>query len=229
MGDRTMDRISDANPVPSSIPGPPIEEVWRRLDTGEQEASAHGDRRTLSARFPSVGAVVATVSAAMTVGIAVAAIVLLHHRSSPPRQLPSATLVVPGGCGATKLYRGRPPNWTAPAFANSRPGRLPWPHAVSRGGNVVAIVFGNPLRAGDPSNPDNKILWIMRLPRRGLPLAIEATPLHATAPRIRSSWPADSSPGEIYPSDVNVPAAGCWQLTLRWAGHTDRIDLHYMS
>ncbi len=41
--------------------------------------------------------------------------------------------------------------------------------------------------------------------------------------------PPDSSPGEIYPSYVNVPTAGCWHLTLHWAGHTDWIDLHYNS
>ena len=144
-------------------------------------------------------------------------------------QLASPTLVVPGGCGATKLYRGRPPGWTAPAFSDSSPGSPPWPHAVSKRGDVAAIVFGNPLRAGHPKDHTNKILWIVRLPRLGLPLRIEATPLHATAQLIRYSWPADSSPGEIYPSYVNVPTAGCWQLTLRWAGHTDSIDLHYKA
>ena len=146
---------------------------------------------------------------------------------STVRQVASATSIVPGGCGATKLYRGRLPAWTAPAFADSSPGPPPWPHALSKRGNVAAIVFGNPLRAGDPTGRMNKILWIMRLPRLGSPLRIEASPLHATALPIRHAWPPDSSPGEIYPSYVNVPTAGCWHLTLRWAGHTDWIDLHY--
>lgn len=141
----------------------------------------------------------------------------------------SRTLVVSGGCGATKLYRGRPLGWTKSAFADSSPGPPPWPHALSERGNVVAIVFGNPLRAGEPADHTNKILWIMRLPRLGSPLTIEATPWHAATPLIRRSWPADSSPGEIYPSYVNVPTAGCWHLTLRWAGHTDGIDLHYKA
>jgi hypothetical protein len=143
------------------------------------------------------------------------------------RQVASPTSVISGGCGVTKLYRGRTPRWTAPAFADSSPGPPPWPHALSQHGTVVAIVFGNPLRAGNPTNHTNKILWIMHLPRRGSPLTIEATPLHATAPLVRHSWPPDSSPGEIYPSYLNVPAAGCWRVRLRWAGHTDWIDLHY--
>jgi hypothetical protein len=135
--------------------------------------------------------------------------------------------MVAGGCGATKLDRGPVPAWTAPAFSDSGPNSPPWPHALSGRGNVVAIVFGYPLRAGDPADRTNKILWIMRLPRHGSPLTVEARPLHANAPLITHHWPADSSPGEIYPSYVNVPTAGCWRLTVRWAQHTDWIDLRY--
>jgi len=69
----------------------------------------------------------------------------------------------------------------------------------------------------------------MRRPRHGSPLTVEARPLHATTPLVRFSVPADSSPGEIYPSYVNVPTAGCWRLTLRWADHTDRIELPYQA
>jgi hypothetical protein len=38
-------------------------------------------------------------------------------------------------------------------------------------------------------------------------------------------FPDDASPGEIYPSIVDLPAAGCWRLTLRWSGHAASIDL----
>jgi hypothetical protein len=137
--------------------------------------------------------------------------------------------LVAGGCGATKLYRGRLPAWTAPAFSDSSAGPPPWPYALSERRTVVAIVFGYPLRAGAPTSPANKVLWIMSLPRQGSPLTIEASPLHANAPLIRVAWPADSSPGEIYPSYVNVPRAGCWRLTLHWARHTDSIDLRYRA
>jgi hypothetical protein len=136
---------------------------------------------------------------------------------------------VAGGCGMTQLFHGRLPAWTAPAFANSSPGPTPWPTAISQRGTVVAVVFGYPLRAGKPTTRLNKVLWIMKLPRRGSPLTIEARPVNASKPVIRSMFPADSSPGEIYPSYVNVPRAGCWQLTLHWAGHKDSIDLHYRA
>lgn len=141
----------------------------------------------------------------------------------------ASTNLIAGGCGATQLYHGQPPAWTAPAFSDSSPGPPPWPYALSERATVVAIVFGYPLRAGEPTNPGNKVLWIMRLPRNGSPLSIEARPEHAEAPAIRVAWPADSGPGEIYPSYVNVPKPGCWRLTLRWAGHADSIDLRYRA
>lgn len=146
-----------------------------------------------------------------------------------PRQIHHAAhaALVAGGCGATRLLRGAPPAWTASAFADSSPGPPPWPFALSARGTVVAIVFGYPLRAGHPTDRANKVLWIVRLPRHGSPLRIESRPLHARAPLLTRSWPADSSPGEIYPSYADVPSAGCWRLSLRWDGHADSIDLRY--
>ena len=139
------------------------------------------------------------------------------------RQVPH----VAGGCGTTQLFRGRLPRWTAPAFGGSSPGPTPWPAAISDRGTVAAVVFGYPLRAGDPTGRMNKVLWIVKLPRLGSPLRIEARPVGDSRPLIRSTFPADSSPGEIYPSYVDVPKGGCWRLTLRWAGHQDSIDLNY--
>jgi hypothetical protein len=45
---------------------------------------------------------------------------------------------------------------------------------------------------------------------------------------VRSSWSAGSSPGNIYPSDIEVPAPGCWRFTLAWHRHTDTVDLWYV-
>lgn len=67
----------------------------------------------------------------------------------------------------------------------------------------------------------------MRLPRNGSRLVIRATPEHALSPAITVTQPADSGPGEIYPSLVNVPRPGCWRLQVRWAGHSDSVNLRY--
>jgi hypothetical protein len=94
---------------------------------------------------------------------------------------------------------------------------------------VAAILFSYPLRAGNPTGRRNKILWIVKQPRNGSPLRIVAHPLGSARPVVRLAFPANSSPGEIYPSYVDVPSAGCWRLTLRWAGHVDRIALRYLA
>lgn len=163
------------------------------------------------------------------IGVVAVALCLLAACDSVKSNSANHRHVAPvvGGCGTTQLFRGALPMWTASAFSDSGPGSTPWPDAISKHGNVAAIVFGYPLRAGNPTGRTNKVLWIMKLPRLGSPLRIEARPVDAVKPLIRSTFPANSSPGEIYPSSVNVPKAGCWRLTLRWAGHEDSIDLHY--
>ncbi len=152
-----------------------------------------------------------------------------HQAASAPHE-PASTRqpVASARCGSTPVKRGAVPRWTAPAWSTSSPGFASHlRYAVSAGGNVVAVLFAYPLRAGRPENPANKILWIVRQPRRGQPLHIRAQPMGFSAPGVTTSWPANSSPGEIYPSIDNVPRPGCWRFALRWAGHTDTVALRY--
>ena len=130
-----------------------------------------------------------------------------------------------GSCGVTPIRSDeRLPAWTAAARPPSQV-----PFVVSTRRSVVAILFGYPLRSGAPLGHTNKILWIMREPRNGQPLDLVARPLHRKSPSVRVALPADSSPGEIYPSIVNVPSPGCWHLTLIWNRNRDAIDLRYGS
>jgi hypothetical protein len=94
---------------------------------------------------------------------------------------------------------------------------------------AAGFLFGNPLRAGKPTNPANKILWVVASPRDGSPLRVTGHPLGATAPVVSATFPANSAPGEIYPSIINVPAPGCWHFNLSWNGHSDAVDLRYVS
>jgi hypothetical protein len=94
-------------------------------------------------------------------------------------------------------------------------------------GDVAAYLFGYPLRAGHPQDRANKILWVVRLPRDGSDLTISGHPLGAPAPRVTQHEPPDSSPGEIYPSIVDVPVPGCWRFALDWHGHEDTVELPY--
>jgi hypothetical protein len=131
---------------------------------------------------------------------------------------------VAGGCSATRLLLGASPAWTRSA----RPPSIRY--ALSDAGQAAAYLFGYPLRAGSPRNPDDKILWVMRRRRDGQPLRLTGRLLKPASPRmVSSTWPADSGPGEIYPSIVNVPVPGCWRFTLKWNGHRDSVDLRYVA
>jgi hypothetical protein len=99
------------------------------------------------------------------------------------------------------------------------------PYALASGGEAAAFFFADPLRAGHPTNPSNKVLWVVRLPREGKPLIITARRAGGSAQVVRIRREADSGPGEIYPSYVDLPKPGCWALTLAWGVHRASIDV----
>jgi uncharacterized protein YceK len=131
----------------------------------------------------------------------------------------------PAPCRPAPLHHGPPPAWTAAAWSDSSPG-FTLPYALSSGDTAGAFFFANPVRAGRPANPSNKVLWIVRFPRNGNPLRITARFGADPALVVRASWPADSQPGEIYPSSLDLPRPGCWALTLAWGQHRTSIDVH---
>jgi hypothetical protein len=139
--------------------------------------------------------------------------------SGPPR--PASRQTPSRGCGATVIAKGDPPSWTASA----RPPRTRY--VISAQGNAAGFLFADPLRAGTDPNLPTKILWVVRQPRDDHALTVTAHPLNTDTPLVTATFAADSSPGEIYPSGVSVPTAGCWHFTLRWNGNTATIDLPY--
>jgi hypothetical protein len=121
----------------------------------------------------------------------------------------------------TPLATGPLPDWAATAKAPDLP------HALGGKGQIVGVVWVTP-RSPQDSNASTKVLWISRVPRDGAPLRITATPLGLAAPLVRVEEPASSGPGEIYPSIVEVPFAGCWHVELAWGPNTDSVDLTYL-
>jgi hypothetical protein len=113
------------------------------------------------------------------------------------------------------------PGWTESAGA---PGG---PAVPSHQGNLVGIVFGYPLLAPPVAQGrQNKVLWIVREPRNGSDLVLTLRPVAGGAPVTVRETP-NSSPGEIYPSIVDVPAPGCWQVVAEWDGHRATLELSY--
>jgi hypothetical protein len=128
-----------------------------------------------------------------------------------------------GGCADTPLWTGTYPHWTASA---GLPGQTPY--VMSHEANMVGVLFGGSLRAGENvTNPSNKILWIVREPRGGASLELTLRRLDGTGEPVTVVRPADSSPGEIYPSLVDVPEPGCWRVDAVWDGHRASLELDY--
>jgi hypothetical protein len=128
------------------------------------------------------------------------------------------------GCGMTRILQGTGPRWAQSAQPP------PIHYAVAEHGNAVGYLFGYPLViAAHQKQENDKILWVVRLPRNGQPLHITGHRLNAPRPGLAMTFPDNSGPGEIYPSSVAAPLPGCWQFTLTWDGHTDAIDLPFAN
>jgi hypothetical protein len=148
-----------------------------------------------------------------------AAVNVLPNDGNSPRPVPPAT-----GAHGPCLTLNRP---AVPSWAKSANPPSGVPHALTADGNVLYFVFSDPMIAGHPTDRQNKILWIVRQPRDGQPLKITGTLPGTNVAPVHYSFPADSAPGEIYPSVVDVPAPGCWHFDLAWNGHRSSVDLGY--
>jgi hypothetical protein len=131
--------------------------------------------------------------------------------------------VVSGGCGSTSVLMGGIPAWLDEAGAHNNP--IGSPYAISNPEVAAGFLFGYPLRSGHPENPTNKILWVVRFTNNDY-LAITAHPAGAASPSIRAQA-SPASPGQIYPSIVDVPSPGCWHVDLAWSGHHASVELQY--
>jgi hypothetical protein len=121
------------------------------------------------------------------------------------------------------VHHGVLPTWARTGFRDPRP-RLP--HVLGRSDEIAALVFGYPLRSPPAKDRGNKILWVSRRDVKALSdLRIHAQRMDG---RRRVGRPVTrvvvGGPG---PSGINLPAPGCWRLTLRWSGRTDELDLQY--
>ena len=95
------------------------------------------------------------------------------------------------------------------------------PFVVGERGTILGVLFGQPFSAPPAPDRGNKILWVTRDPHPAGPFTITAA-LGDTTTVVTREIP--DGPG---PSLVDLPAPGCWHLTLAWPGHTDRVTVAY--
>jgi hypothetical protein len=138
--------------------------------------------------------------------------------------LPAASwAVVSRGC-VSDVSTGVLPRWARAGFSGSQP-RMPY--ELGRNGRIAALVFGYPLLSPPGKDQTNKILWVERhASQRPTALWIHAQRMsgtHAVGPAVTRV--VGHGPG---PSIINLPAAGCWRLTLTWSGRSDTLDLRYL-
>jgi hypothetical protein len=124
-----------------------------------------------------------------------------------------------------EVDRGALPEWARAGFSDPGAGM---PHVVGRAGDIAAILFGDPLLSPPSTERANKILWASRPAQKPLSdLRIEAQRMDGRRAVGRPvSRTVTGGPG---PSTVDLPAAGCWRLTLRWSGRSDELDLQYVT
>ena len=135
-----------------------------------------------------------------------------------------AASAVTASCLPAAIHHGAPPAWTAAAWSDSSPG-FTVPYALATGKAAAAFFFAPTIRAGHPTNPANKVLWVVRFPRDGHPLTVTARLSTNRREVVRIRRPADSSPGEIYPSYIDLPSPGCWRLALAWGTHRASVNI----
>jgi hypothetical protein len=150
--------------------------------------------------------------------------------SSTAVSAPAATASVSQATGIATACRprvetGSLPDWADAGFS----GDARVPHVFGAKGEIVAVLFGHPLRLGRTDGSNNKILWVPRADTTSsdttspATLAITAT-LDGTDTRVTRE--VTGGPG---PSIIDMPRAGCWHVELRWSGRIDTMDLVYAA
>ena len=140
---------------------------------------------------------------------------------------PSASAT--GAC-RSEVRTGEPPSWARSGFG---PGASV-PYVVGDRGDIVAVLLGDPLHAPPLPGRASKILWVAREGTGPAPSG-QTTKLEIEARLDRSdrgnselvvSREVADGPG---PSIVDLPQAGCWNLSLSWSGHTDTLAIVYQA
>jgi hypothetical protein len=155
------------------------------------------------------------------------------NSQSPARPQPPsapASAAQPGtaqaGAATSNGCAGQSPVSPLPVWARSgfSPPDQAMPQVRGEAGNILAILWADPLHSPPLPDRSNKILWVAKIPPAAPnPLVITATLAGGTRTVTRSV------PGGPGPSIIDLPAPGCWTLHLSWSSRTDELKLRYVA
>lgn len=155
----------------------------------------------------------APIAAAVTVIAAVGTVMLAGPSTVDPTAQPTSA--------CSPIQTGVLPTWARSGFSDPSPSS---PFVISSDGELVAIIFADPLRAPAALGMTNKILWVSKDQTTGTAPLIITGRLEGGTSTMQTT--VTGGPG---PSIIDVPAAGCWQLDLSWGPHKDTIDIPYQT
>lgn len=138
-----------------------------------------------------------------------------------PITLLKPEVTVPRTCPVTPVFTG-------PSGGSPNLDFLPWMKAEPTSSGIMAYLFFvlpgfatthtyGPLHTGGsyPDGRTTKILWSINNPNRSTALEITGKKLSAGHETFQQMFPMAAFPGGDYPSNVNVPTPGCWQLQIK--------------
>ena len=177
-----------------------------------RDLAAAGNKRRR--RRWAAGAGVAAALAAAAVAVPV---VLSSDRSG--EDVPVTDPTVPGASCVSPVPSRVLPEWARSGFSDPRP-RMPY--VLGDSGDIVAILFAQPLTSPPSADHNNKILWVSP-EADGSSLHITATLQDGSTTVTRE---VEGGPG---PSIIDLPKSGCWHFDLQWADTSDTLDLAYVA
>jgi hypothetical protein len=158
---------------------------------------------------------------AVGAGLAVAAVIVATAVTLRPQR--SAPIGASAMACSSVVRTDVLPQWAWTGFSNPKAGGVPY--VLGDRGDMVAVLFGQPLSAPEAKDHSNKILWVSREGSGPGPLEIQATRVGSTVSVHRTIV---NGPG---PSYLLLPTPGCWHLSLTWGAgaHHDTMDLAYVT
>ncbi len=138
--------------------------------------------------------------------------------TTPVAQSATAVVEAPASCPITPIYTNP---YSGPGGGRV-PAALPWVQAEPASSGITGHLFYAIdsqhyfLHTGGqfPDGAADKILWLIENPQAANQLEVKGVALSNPQQTFDETFPAAVSPPNNYPSIIDAPTAGCWQLTL---------------